>query len=112
MKIIDPKTFEEKSVKKTYGVILEEIECQITKVNMVYTNYEIYEGFIFPRANNKIYVSETVEQTTYGTKDYCSRRFVEESFAMLWIATSNVAYLQRMQYPEIGDVLANISSIV
>lgn len=55
---------------------------------MEYTHYQIYKDFIFPRPLNKILVSETVEQTTYGTKDYCSKRFVEESYALLWITTS------------------------
>ncbi|CAD8060177.1 unnamed protein product [Paramecium primaurelia] len=112
LKIVDPRTFKEKQIKKTYGIILEEIECQITKISMEYTHYQIYKDFIFPTPINKIFVSETVEQTTYGTKDYCSKRFVEESYALLWITTSQVAYVQRMQYPEIGDVLANIGSII
>ncbi|CAD8064236.1 unnamed protein product [Paramecium sonneborni] len=112
LKMVDPKTFTEKQIKKTYGIILEEIECQITKISMEYTHYQIYKDFIFPTPINKIFVSETVEQTTYGTKDYCSKRFVEESYALLWITTSQVAYVQRMQYPEIGDILANIGSII
>ncbi|CAD8144987.1 unnamed protein product [Paramecium pentaurelia] len=112
LKIVDPRTFMERQIKKTYAMILEEIECQITKISMEYTHYQIYKDFIFPTPLNKIFVSETVEQTTYGTKDYCSKRFVEESYALLWITTSQVAYVQRMQYPEIGDILANIGSIV
>ncbi|CAD8145859.1 unnamed protein product [Paramecium octaurelia] len=112
LRIVDPRTFMERQIKKTYGIILEEIECQITKISMEYTHYQIYKDFIFPTPLNKIFVSETVEQTTYGTKDYCSKRFVEESYALLWITTSQVAYVQRMQYPEIGDILANIGSIV
>ncbi|CAK81911.1 unnamed protein product (macronuclear) [Paramecium tetraurelia] len=112
LKIVDPRTFTEKQIKKTYGIILEEIECQITKISMEYTHYQIFKDFIFPTPINKIFVSETVEQTTYGTKDYCSKRFVEESYALLWITTSQVAYVQRMQYPEIGDILANIGSII
>ncbi|CAD8102834.1 unnamed protein product [Paramecium sonneborni] len=106
---------ENASIQQSVQEFLIQIEkenCQTLNTYLQTTYYEVKNQFLFGQPNRYEFVNGVQIQPQTNSISYCQQAFGYETYSLIYIEMKGNQVKTILEYPNLGDVLANIGSIV
>ncbi|CAD8200125.1 unnamed protein product [Paramecium pentaurelia] len=91
---------------------LEQQSCYSISTFLETNFYEIQDYLLFGTSKQKEYISGAKVQTQSLSSERCKLTYQNEALAVIYVAMNGTQTKTIFQYPKLGDLLANIGSII
>ncbi|CAD8179490.1 unnamed protein product [Paramecium octaurelia] len=109
---IDPRDGKEQRGYSEYFVSIEEQFCNSLAIFLKTTLFELQNKLLFGPSQYKEYIVDAQIQTSTNSVEYCSKGFKAQSLGAIYLAMKGTQEKIILEYPRLGDLLANVGSIV
>ncbi|CAD8102904.1 unnamed protein product [Paramecium sonneborni] len=101
----------ESSIQEFF-VSIEQLNCYTLNTFLQSSFYEVKDSILFGSPKQLEYVNGALIQPQTNTIQYCKQAFGVETYASLYVVMKGNQIKTILEYPNAGDLLANIGSIV
>ncbi|CAK65549.1 unnamed protein product (macronuclear) [Paramecium tetraurelia] len=109
---IDPRDGKEQRGYQEYYIQIEEQFCYSVAALFKTTLFELQNMLLFGPSQYKEYIVDVSIQTQTNSREYCSNLFETEAIGVVYLAMRGTQEKTVLEYPRLGDLLANVGSIV
>ncbi|CAD8096128.1 unnamed protein product [Paramecium primaurelia] len=95
-----------------FYIQIEERFCYTMNTFLETNLYELQDDFLFGTSQFKEFISGAVVQTQTSSSEYCYKAFNNDALSIIYLGMNGNQMQTIFEYPRIGDILANIGSIV
>ncbi|CAD8125118.1 unnamed protein product [Paramecium sonneborni] len=112
LKQYDPYNQQFEIVKKEYYLSFDYEIAQQGQLILTQTKATIDTGIIFGKFDSKSYVYNAQQVTSSTSKNFWQTLLVQESYLNLFIRLDPMSYDTQIVYPKLGEILAQVGSII
>ncbi|CAD8111420.1 unnamed protein product [Paramecium sonneborni] len=91
---------------------LEQESCYLLYTFLETNFYELQDYLLFGTSKQKEYISGAKVQTQSVSPSKCRKSYQNEALAMIYVAMNGTQTKTIFEYPNLGDLLANVGSII
>ncbi|CAD8179632.1 unnamed protein product [Paramecium octaurelia] len=109
---IDPRDGKKQRGFQEYYLQIEEQYCYSMQSFFKTNLFELQNYILFGSSQYKEYIVDLQIQTQTNSLEYCQKIFQNEALAIVYLGMKGTQEKITLEYPRVGDLLANIGSIV
>ncbi|CAD8166676.1 unnamed protein product [Paramecium octaurelia] len=109
---VDPRDGSKQRGFQEYYVSIEQKLCYVLNTFFKTNLFELQNYFLFGTSDYKEYIVDTQIQTQTSSFEYCKNTFQNDVIAVIYLGMKGTQEKVILEYPRLGDLLANIGSIV
>ncbi|KAM3133425.1 hypothetical protein pb186bvf_014429 [Paramecium bursaria] len=111
--VINPSTFKKHQFKKHFTISLDNKQCITQRLQFQASQYLLSSNFLYRDFKEDYGFGDVAAITYVNSLDYCAKSYQRsDTYAVIDITMDDKLTIQMFQYPVIGQVLAQIGSIV
>ncbi|CAD8179584.1 unnamed protein product [Paramecium octaurelia] len=109
---IDPRDGSKQRGYQEFTIQIEQQYCYSVQSYFKTTLFELQKYFLFGFPQFKEYIVDVLIQTQTNSLEYCQKIYENNVIAIVYLGMTGTQEKTIFEYPRIGDLLANIGSIV
>ncbi|CAD8215380.1 unnamed protein product [Paramecium octaurelia] len=109
---VDPRDGSKQRGYQEYYMQIEQNYCYLVNTFFKTNLFELQNYFLFGTSDYKEYIVDAQIQTQTSSFEYCQKVFQNDVIAVLYLGMKGTQEKMILEYPRLGDLLANIGSIV
>ncbi|CAK65511.1 unnamed protein product (macronuclear) [Paramecium tetraurelia] len=109
---IDPRDGKKQRGYQEFTIQIEEKYCSFVQSYFKTTLFELQNYFLFGYPQFKEYIVDVLLQTQTNSLEFCQKAYETEAIGIVYLGMTGTQVKTTLEYPRLGDLLANIGSIV
>ncbi|KAM3131209.1 hypothetical protein pb186bvf_016667 [Paramecium bursaria] len=112
-KVVNPTSFKTETYTRYYTMSIDKNQCLTQRLQLQPYRFELSSSYFFNDFSYQYAYGDTIQQTYVNSLNYCSKTYQQKDvIGVVYFAVDQKLTVQKYQYPQIGEVFAQIGSIV